>query len=83
MSYPRCYVDGKAIRGKYVLQEVGSSEVLQPVCMKHKLSPYPVPIGESLLSEKGVRMLMELEANRQQRKLRGPFTRPGWAYEDG
>jgi len=81
MPNPRCYVDGKAIRGKYVLQEVGSSGVLKPVCSRHRDSSIPVPVSEPILSEKGLRTLIQLEADRQQRKLRGPFNRPLWAYE--
>jgi hypothetical protein len=81
MAYPRCYVDGKTIRGKYRLQEVGSSGVLQPVCMAHKDSPLPVPIGDILLSPKGVETLMLKEREREKRELRGPFRRPQWAYD--
>jgi hypothetical protein len=80
MPNPTCYVDGKTIRGKYALVEVGSESVLKPVCLAHRYSPIAVPMGDTLLSQKGIEALMEKEAQRDRVGAKG-FKRPSWAYD--
>jgi hypothetical protein len=80
MPNPTCYVDGRTIRGRVFVTWNDHDDTLHTVCLQHRYSPLPVSVNEPLLSQKGIETLMEKEAERDRRGLRG-FKRPSWAYE--